>query len=455
MLIALLLAVTLDEPTASTAAPAVDASPVAVSAPVQQGPNPFAPGVLRIPEDDRTAKALRFVWRDHPSLRAGRNMRLDFSAKVQQDYRSPGDDPVDFPEWQLHRLRAGVDGELFRVIQFSIEREFSERETEEEAGRLQRSQWKDVYVEANFHRTFQVRVGKFKVPYGLDQVSGESNLDFINRSGGGDYISPGRDIGVMAHGRFFGRRLNYSFGGFEKDGDNSRSRRVVGGDRTYAARVTVQPFKNDSAYGEAEIGGSFATTEVSDESLLPNGLRGRTVISEYTFFDPVFVKGTRRRYGVDLDWARGPFGARAEYMLVTDQRIDQGLGDQDLPDARGRAYYVLGTWVLTGEKKVRPVEARRGGVGRGGFGAVELAVRFDRLWFDSDKGVDPPFRNSRAETIYPNGDKVLTLGVNYYVNRFMKIQMSGIREHVEDAVRSPTLSDKPFWSSILRFQFQI
>ena len=46
----------------------------------------------------------------------------------------------------------------------------------------------------------------------------------------------------------------------------------------------------------------------------------------------------------------------------------------------------------------------------GGFGAVEVAARFDRLWFDSKPGQDPPFRNSRAETIVPSGDKVLTLG---------------------------------------------
>ena len=71
-------------------------------------------------------KALRFVWRDHPSLRAGRNFRLDFSVKIQEDARDPGDDPIDFPTWELHRLRAGVDGEIFRTIQFSIEREFSE-----------------------------------------------------------------------------------------------------------------------------------------------------------------------------------------------------------------------------------------------------------------------------------------------------------------------------------------
>ena len=33
-------------------------------------------------------------------------------------------------------------------------------------------------------------------------------------------------------------------------------------------------------------------------------------MSQYTFFEPVFVKGHRRRWEADLDWTMGPFGAR-------------------------------------------------------------------------------------------------------------------------------------------------
>ena len=478
MLIALLLALSLDDPAATpvaAGAPAAtsrlttsaDATVVRKPATTheqtaaQQAPSPFAPGVLRQAvrsTDDRPAGQARFVWRDHPSLRFGDDLlRLDFGLKIQEDWRDPGDPrPSDFETWELHRLRAGVDGEVFdNKIQFSIEREFSERDNVEESGKPKKSQWKDLWVEANISDAVQVRVGKFKIPYGLDQTSGESNQDFVNRTGGGDYLSPGRDIGAMVHGRFYGRRLNYEVGGFKQDGDNSRSSKIVGADTTIATRLTVQPFAEDSPNGAAEIGGSFATSEVSDESLLPNGLRGRTVLTEFNFFEPVFVKGTRTRWGADIDWTKGPAGARAEYMQVIDTRTDQGLGDQDLPDARYRAYYFLGSWVLTGERKTRPVEARGDGLGRGGIGAVEVAARFDRLWFDSAKGTDPPFRNSRAETILPSGEKTLTLGLTYYANKFVKIQLNGIREQLEDAERSPTLSDTPFWSTVLRFQVEL
>ena len=131
MLLALLLALTMDPAasdsavttattsttatTATTTTPTTTAEPVTADTP--QGVGLVLPKVLPKEEPSR---ALRFVWRDHPSLRGGRNFRLDFGVKVQEDARDPGDDPIDFPTWELHRLRAGVDGEIFR--QASVQR---------------------------------------------------------------------------------------------------------------------------------------------------------------------------------------------------------------------------------------------------------------------------------------------------------------------------------------------
>lgn len=287
----------------------------------------------------------------------------------------------------------GIKGELFRHIQYSVER-VTEREVGDpdvQTGSA-KTPWKDVFVEANYTDMAQVRIGKLKIPFGLDQTSGESNLDFAYRSLGGNYLSPGRDIGVMVHGRFFDRRLNYRLGWFEHDGDNSRSSKVVVGDGTIAARVTAMPFRKrkGSVLEEAEIGASFATTSVSDESVLPNGLRGRTVMSQFTFFEPMFVKGDRRRLGVDLYWIGGPFGARAEYSRVADAREDQGIGNEDLNDVRGQSWYALGTWVLTGEKKSRPVEPKKD-CSRADAEPWRLARASTGSGSTGKPGVDPPF----------------------------------------------------------------
>jgi len=235
-------------------------------------------------------------------------------------------------------------------------------------------------------------------------------------------------------------------------GDNSRANKIVGGDDTYAARLVVTPFRKINLMRSIEVGGAFATTEVSDSSVLPNGLRGRTVMSQHTFFEQVFVSGRRNRIEGDVDWMKGPFTLRGEYTWVSDDRKKQGFGDDNLPQARYRAWYASGGWVITGEKKNRPVEPREGGIPLGGPGAIELVARVERTRFGSVVGVDQPFRNPRAETILPVTNRVETYGINWFINRWVKLQGDLIREQIDDAERSPLLSTAPFWSQVVRLQ---
>jgi phosphate-selective porin OprO/OprP len=407
---------------------------------------------------------VRFVWKQHPSLRFGSVFRADFEAKLQEDARwSYPDaaglkDPITLKQqtFQLHRNRFGVQGHFFKHIEYEVEHEFTEQELTEKdiaAGVTPKSQWKDVNVNVTYIKNAQIQIGKFKVPFGLDELTGVTHNDFIYRSQGANYLAPARDIGGMVHGRFFKRGLNYWAGVFKHDGDNARSKKIQGGDETVAARVTGTPFRKLSpAFAGIHVGTAFAVTSLSDDSFRPNGLRGRTLITQDTFYSPVYVKGRRHRWEGDVDWMRGPVSARAEYTWLTDDRLEQGIRDNDLPDARARAWYVAGTWIVTGEDKTRPVKAADDLL-RGGIGAVEVATRYERLWFDSAVGTGIPTRANRSETILPSGEKVLTLGVNWTLNRFIKLQVNGIREQVEDPERNPVPNGAAFWSRILRLQF--
>jgi phosphate-selective porin OprO/OprP len=393
-------------------------------------------------------QGVRVVWDDSPSLRFGSAARLDFRFRLQEDVRKPGDAPLGFETWQLKRLRGGIDGELFDRVQFQLERELYEQtDLDQDDEGYSETLWKDVFVDVNIVDALQVRAGRFKIPFGGEQLTGTTNLDFAFRTLGATYLSPSRDTGVAVHGDI--GAVNYWIGGFEHDGDNSRSRRIVGGDEAIAGRVTVQAWNQNNGPGILEISGAFMRSTVSDESVLPNGLRARTVLSKYDFYEEVFVKGQRIRLQGDVDFMGGPFSARAEYTWVTDERLEQGFGSDALPEARARAWYASGSWVITGERKDRPVEPRHW------LGAVEVAGRLERIRFGSVTGVDTPFRNPRAETIYPVANRVATIGVNWYITRWGKIQLNAIREQIDDVERSPVLNGAAFWSRIVRFQLAI
>ena len=87
------------------------------------------------------------------------------------------------------------------------------------------------YVNVRVGNPFQVRVGKFEIPFGLEETTNTMELDFIYRTRGSDELAPARHKGVMAHGRL-GRLLEYEFGGFTGDGDNAR---VWDSDNTFHA----------------------------------------------------------------------------------------------------------------------------------------------------------------------------------------------------------------------------
>lgn len=417
---------------------------------------PPPPSAIREIAPDGPLQDVRFVWREHPSLRFGRALRLDFTLKMQEDMREPGDNPADFPTWELHRFRPGIEGELFRRIQFNVERELNENEVESQENLIgsTSSAWKDVYVDVNISTGFQVRAGRFKIPFGVEEMTGIVNLDFAYRPVGTSYLVPARDTGVELHGRFFGRRLNYWAGAFQHDGDNAKSKKIKGGDQTGVGRLMVAPFKTKRAHlDNLEIGGAMTFTSVSDEPILPNGLRGRTVMSQFTFYEPVFVKGLRTRFEADFDWNAGPFNTRGEYLWMSDERQNQGFGNEDLPDARATSWFVSGAWVLTGDRKERPLEPRHP-LFRGGVGGIEVAARYERLGYGGVPGDEEPFRNPRAVTIFPVSDTLVTFGVNWYLTRWTKIQANTIRERVDDDERSP-VPGSAFWSQIVRFQLSL
>jgi phosphate-selective porin OprO and OprP len=431
-----------------------------------QSPTEQKPEHNKKEKKDATEPGVDIAWKQHPSIRFGDVFRLDFQASLQADVHSSyrGAPGLDCPNqalpttctFQLHRNRIGVKGTIFQKIDYEVERELTEHELSDKdllLGYTAKPQWKDVNVNVKYMKKSQIQLGKFKVPFGLDELTSVSQNDFVYRSLGATYLDPGRDVGAMAHGSFFKRGLTYAAGVFRNDGDNARSKKVQGGDQTVAARVTVAPFRRAGIAGDFNVGSAFAVSSLSDDPYLPNGLRGRTILTQDTFFQPVYVKGHRTRWEADIDWTAGPASARAEYTWVADGRSRQGFGDQDLPDARARSWYVGGTWILTGQLKKRPL-----GAGRellwGGFGAVELAGRYERLWFDSAGGadVDLPSRTPRAANILGSGDRALTLGVNWVLNRWIKLQFNGIREQVEDAKRSPVSGGGAFWSQITRLQ---
>jgi phosphate-selective porin len=179
-----------------------------------------------------------------------------------------------------------------------------------------------------------------------------------------------------------------------------------------------------------------------------NSLRGEGVWGD-DFFDRVYVKGRRQRVGLQFDWTPGPAGLKAEWMQSREQRKEQSNRDEDLSDYIGTAWYVSGTWFVTGEDKDSNVNPRRPLL-EGGIGAIELAVRYEELGFRSASTAGTPFANPRSEYLLPNSDKVWTFGVNWLTTQWTRVLLNAIHETFEDEARSPESGTTSFWSGLVR-----
>ncbi len=367
-----------------------------------------------------------FRFDQAPSLRFGKTLRIDFKTRIHGDFSSNDERPEGV--FDLHRARVGIEGQLFKRLEFEVERELTPKS----------QLWKDAFLNFRASRALELKGGRFKIPFSLDQLTPISRLPFVYRSRIADELSSGRDLGVMAHGRLFKRGLNYQMGVFRADGDNARTDyNLVAGGPTTAGRVTTdlsRVIPLPRVFRTLELGSAFTLGSVNDGK---NGLRGRAVSGE-TFFPRMYVAGRRLRWGAEMVWSPGPLTLQAEFIHVRDERKGQALDYTDLSPVSTRGWYGSAVWKVAGKRREK---------------SVELTARLERIHFGSAEHPGRPSRSRFAANILPNADRVWTVGSNWWLNRYVQIQANAIHERTDDPLRTPVAGRRALWLGVCRLQF--
>jgi phosphate-selective porin len=381
----------------------------------------------------------------HPAIDFGKLFTASVRIKSQNDWRDfptePGTDQKNV--FDPYRERIAVEGKIVNRVVYHVEREFHDTS----------NPWKNIYLDGRVIHGLHLQGGQFNMPFGLDQTTSLMDLDFNYHSLAGSYLAPGRGLGVMAYGNFFKKNvLAYEAGMFRRDGDNTRSAQLrdVPVAPTFAGRIVVKPF---SKWGLLHFVRSVETGLAFTDGVLPPGLydlKGQTIPGD-AFVQKVYVNGRRQRLGAQLQWRPGPIGVQAEAMHVRDTRLGQGIEDEDLPNLVSRAWYVSGTWLVTGEHKKDSITPARPFL-NGGYGAVEIAARLERLSAGGSPTLNPATYGPRSPDVLPTADRVWTTGVNWYLNKFFELSLNVIRED-RKVPFTTTLSPGPVWSRTFRIEF--
>ena len=334
---------------------------------------------------------------------------------LQADYRYfkyDNEDP-DNNGFDLRRVRLLLKGSMLRHFDYKFEYEF------EGAGSRRLL---DAYVDANLLADASFRVGQFKTPYSFEWLTKDKNLVFAERSMG-YYLTPGRDLGVMAHGSLWQDAINFGIGLFNGDGMDD----ATTGDEDspeWVGRLVVSPFKhwNTAALEHLQAGGSFGYSKIDRTNVNVNvkttGLTTFFNVASSAKFNIIRDADTRTRYGAEFAWTYGPLLLSGEYFQLNFKDITTSA---DRFDAKLEDYYISLLWMLTGERPMlqngimQPIRPDQS-IWNGGWGGLGLAARYDV--FEADDSVYDNLiivGNSVAEA------KAFSVALNWYLDPYVKI----------------------------------
>jgi phosphate-selective porin OprO/OprP len=334
----------------------------------------------------------------------------------------------------LRRVRPRLQGRVYERFAFSVRPDFSAGGPEID----------DAYVEVRVAPSVRVRMGRFKVPVGLESLQSTTGLMHVER-GFPTGLVPGRDVGLMVAGEGGDGRLSYAAGLFNGAPGGTGGGADVDDAKEGAARLFAEPFASqEGALSGLGVGVAGTWGHVTGTDAAP-ALTSLRTTGRQTFFEyraGAQADGTRWRVAPQARLYAGPVELLGEYT-VAGQDVRQGVAEETLTH---QAWQASASVVLTGE------DAREGAVvpqdpfaAERGLGAFELGVRVHGASFD--EATFPTFASpdTAAEARAWGGT------LSWYPNRMVRFMLGVERTTFDTAgIASP-----PGAETLLLFRTQL
>jgi hypothetical protein len=321
--------------TPATAAP----PPVMVQAtPVPPAPSPAAtPAPAAAPVELAEAAPKRSkAWYEKLQLRGYTQLRLNSIVSGDADapagvsrLRTIGDGDVRANNnFSFRRVRLVLQGDVSDYVSLYLQADMATAVSNQSAGERREgfAQLRDAYADVfpTKDKSFRIRLGQSKIPYGWENMQSSSNRLALDRSDGINTGAPSeRDIGIVAYytpdhvqdvwdrlgkdgQKLFGNYGAFGLGAFNGQGTN----RTETNDNVMIVGLATWPFELDALGLEGqvlELGGSFYRNRVN-----PEIRTGGT--------SPIDYKDNR--IGVHAILYPQPFGLQAEWNWGTGPEFD-------------------------------------------------------------------------------------------------------------------------------------
>lgn len=268
--------------------------------------------------------------------------------------------------FRIRRGRLSVTGDYAEQFDFRLEGEFAISDTaltiRDASGRTlgsnaTRTSFGAFDLWANWHRfpELNIKVGQYKAPFGLEQLTADTKLFTPERSLATTALTPDRQIGVMLWGKPFTNLwpeqkdlLTYSVGAF-----NGTGRNISVNDNNefmYVGRLEIMALKSKILNQEVGVkfGGSTLSSRDDAGNTISSVLRENSDGSLASFSLPSAAE--RTAYGFDASVRFGPFDFVGEYLSQrVGTRTVNGV-DPLFTGFRADGYYLQGSYFVIPKK---------------------------------------------------------------------------------------------------------
>lgn len=323
---------------------------------------------------------------------------------------------------EMRAARMFCKGSMFNVIDYKLEVDF--------AGQ---TAFKDVYMAVKeLPLVSTVRVGHFKEPFGMEQLTSTRFITFMERApGDAGVFVPARNMGVMAYDCTESERMTWAIGAFVSEQDDTPP--FYQEDQEGAAltmRATYTPWYDEATEGRGLLhtGVAYSYRALGDETARLRG-RPESHLAPRVIDTGDIAASDMQLFGAELAYVYGPFSFQSEYYGAT---IDE-IGADDLSFNGCYAYF---SYFLTGENRpycrkagvfnrIVPFEnffrvRDQDGNVQMGKGAWEVAYRYSYVDLD-----DGQIQGGRVSDH--------TFGVNWYLNPYTRVMWNYINSTTDRA----------------------
>ena len=355
----------------------------------------------------------------------------------QVDYRSYFGQKTTPDEFLLRRIRPIVEGSVWHDIDYRLMLDVA---TGNENGTTATGNnvniLDDAYVNAHYFKDFQVQIGKYKSPVGLERLQSTADLMFVE-TGFATQLTPNYDLGAEIHNDLWNSPIAYAVGVFNGASDNASDDAEPDEGKDLEGRLFAQPFLNKDGNPFQKLGFGAGASLGSHTSGTANFTTYRTPGQQtlFSYNTATVTANSGQQYRVDPQayYFWGPFGLMGEYILSSQRFTTIGAGAPTSARFNNTAWQVEGSYFLTGEensfkasslKHVTPY--RRLGFGEDtGWGAFEAVARIQQIDFDQNS-----FRRYGASAV-PNfvtagsaqQATAWAVGLNWYLNANLKLNL--------------------------------